>query len=280
MVSLKRELETAKIVAVEAGKILLSHYDTDYKVDLKAGAEPVTIADKTSSQHIVDVIRRAFPHDAIVSEESELPSGLAQAERIWLIDPMDGTHDFINHNGEFAVMIGLVREGDPVMGVVYQPVTDTMCWASHLEGSFYQGQQGVQQLQVSTEANLNKLRVAASRSNYNRELGKLYRRLGFQHIVRSGSLGLKFSLIARQACDIYFNMSNITACWDTCAPEVILKEAGGRISNLSGTRLTYTISHVKNRNGVIATNGPIHDYLVEQIQQVLSQRVQEQLASS
>ena len=277
MSSLQRELKTAQLAALEAGNIILSHYDTDYKVDFKVGEEPVTIADKCSSQYIVQTIRKAFPEDAIVSEESELPPGLSDADRIWLIDPMDGTRDFINHNGEFAVMIGLVQGGDPVMGVVYQPVTDTMTWAVKGEGAFFQGRNGVQKLHVSSEGNLANLRIAASRSSFSRELEKLYRKLGLQHIVQSGSLGLKVSLIARQVGDIYFNLSNITACWDTCAPEVILKEAGGRITNLSGTRLTYTISHVKNRNGVIATNGPIHDHLVEQIQMLLSQRVDQHL---
>ncbi|MBF2052498.1 MAG: 3'(2'),5'-bisphosphate nucleotidase CysQ [Candidatus Sericytochromatia bacterium] len=281
MSPLQRELQLVKNIAVEAGKIILSHYDTDYQVQMKSGEEPVTIADKTSSRYIVNALQQAYPNDAIVSEENDLPTNLKTAERIWVIDPMDGTKEFIKHNGEFAVMIGLVQAGDPVLGVVYQPVNEKMYWGIHGQGAFM-AQTHIQtplQLKVSGEDKLKALRIAASRSHYTPEIKNIYRALGLNNVVQSGSLGLKFAMIARQICDIYFNLSNVTSCWDTCAPEVILKEAGGRISNLSGTRLTYTFSHVKNRNGVIATNGPIHDYLVEKIQDLLIQRAKSQLAT-
>lgn len=277
--SLKRELELAKEAAVEAGKIILSYYDTDYQVQLKAGSEPVTIADQSSSNYIIQAIEKKFPRDAIVSEESALPAGLASESRIWVVDPMDGTKEFINHNGEFAVMIGLVREGNPIMGVVYQPVTGMMTWGSTGEGAYVQQPGGtVQRLQVSNEASLENLCVAASRSHLTPELEEIYHQLGFRHLIQAGSLGLKFAMIARQLCHIYFNLSNKTGAWDTCAPEVILKEAGGRISNIFGSRLTYTFSHVRNRKGVLATNGPVHDYLVEQIQMLVTQMTQEELS--
>ncbi|PKL76884.1 MAG: 3'(2'),5'-bisphosphate nucleotidase CysQ [Candidatus Melainabacteria bacterium HGW-Melainabacteria-1] len=276
--SLQRELELAQHSAIEAGKIILGYYDTDYQVQLKAGREPVTIADQTSSNYIIQAIQHKFPRDAIVSEESALPAGLAREDRIWVIDPMDGTKEFINHNGEFSVMIGLVREGNPVLGVVYQPVSGLMCWGVNGEGAYMVQGQTRKRLQVSTESALENLCVAASRSHLTPELEHIYHQLGFHHIIQSGSLGLKVALIARQLSHIYLNLSNLTSAWDTCAPEVILKEAGGRISNLFGSRLTYTFSHVRNRKGVLATNGPVHDYMVEQIQMLLTQRAQEELS--
>lgn len=277
MALLQHELQLAQNAAIEAGKIVLSHYDTDYQIQMKAGEEPVTIADKMSSNYIVQVLQQAFPHDAIVSEENALPEDLASYERVWVIDPIDGTKEFIKHNGEFAVMIGLVQSGDPVLGVVYQPVNQMMCWGIHGQGAYMQTAKGKHALHVSKASQLDDLRIATSRSHFSPEMQALYDALGLKNIVRSGSLGLKFSMIARQQSEIYFNLSNITSCWDTCAPEVILKEAGGRISNLSGTRLTYTFSHVKNRNGVIATNGPIHNYLVERIQELLSQHLAQRM---
>lgn len=275
---LKQELELSQQTALEAGKILLSHYKTDYQVHMKPGDEPVTLADKLSSQYIVQAIQKQFPNDAIVSEEGDLPQNLSKESRIWVVDPMDGTKEFIQQSGEFSVMIGLVRDGEPVLGVVYQPVTGMMCWGTHGEGAFMLQDQQPKKLQVSNDSTLSDLLVAASRSNLHPELRQLYKQLGFQKIVRAGSLGIKCSMIARQICHIYLNLSNLTSAWDTCAPEVILKEAGGRISNLFGYRLTYTFSHVRNRKGVLATNGPIHDYLVEQIQMVLTQRTQEELS--
>ncbi|MGE3727402.1 MAG: 3'(2'),5'-bisphosphate nucleotidase CysQ [Candidatus Sericytochromatia bacterium] len=265
----ERELDITREVAQKAGEIILSFYDTDYVVQMKTGQEPVTIADKTSSRFIVEALQKSFPRDLVVSEESEVPGGVQSHDRIWIIDPVDGTKEFIKHNGEFSVMIGLVEEGVPVVGVVYQPVTGYLYWASRGQGAFSLRDQLLKPLQVSQRQSFHELCIAASRSHLTQELCDLYERLGITEIIRSGSVGLKLAMIAHQTCDLYLNLSGMTSCWDTCAPEIILKEAGGRVSNLSGTPLDYSFQQIKNHNGVVASNGIVHDRLLERIHTVL-----------
>jgi 3'(2'), 5'-bisphosphate nucleotidase len=265
----ERELDITREVAQKAGEIILSYYDTDYDVQMKVGQEPVTIADKSSSRYIVEALQTAFPRDLVVSEECDLPGGVRNHDRVWIIDPVDGTKEFIKHNGEFSVMIGLVEEGVPVVGVVYQPVTGYLYWAARGQGSFSLRDQQTQALHVSRHQHFHELCIAASRSHLTQELRELYSRLGISEIIRSGSVGLKLAMIARQTCDVYLNLSGMTSCWDTCAPEIILTEAGGRVSNLSGTLLDYSFQQLKNHNGVVASNAIVHERLLERIHVVL-----------
>jgi len=275
----QRELDLTREIAREAGQIILTHYDTDYAIQMKAGQEPVTIADKTSSQYIVSALEKAFPKDLVVSEESSLPSGLESHSRIWIIDPMDGTKEFINHNGEFSVMIGMIEEGRPVVGVVYQPVTGYMYWAAKGQGSYSRRDQQIQSMQTSVNTDFAKIKIAASRSHLTDELLEIYQALGIQEIIRSGSVGLKLAMIARQTCDIYLNLSGMTSCWDTCAPEIILTEAGGQVTNLSGEPLDYSFRQLKNSDGVVASNGVVHAQLLEKIQTILEGHYQAEIAS-
>lgn len=271
-------MNLSRELALQAGQILLSHYDTDYTVELKAGEEPVTIADRTSSQHIVARLQQAFPQDLVVSEEQHPPAGLLNHERVWIIDPMDGTREFINHNGEFSVMIGLVESGQPVLGVVYQPVTGFLYWAVSGQGAYFQSGRNTRLLRVSRQQDFSQLRIAASRSHLTEELRELYLGLGIQEIVHSGSVGLKLALIARQTCDLYLNLSALTSCWDTCAPQILLTEAGGQVSNLSGQPLDYSFRQLRNLNGVVASNGVIHELLIDRIHALLEGHYQAQIA--
>lgn len=274
----ERELNLARELAVQAGHIILSHYDTDYSIELKAGKEPVTIADRSSSQHIVKRLAQAFPQDLILSEELVPPVGLQNHERVWIIDPMDGTGEFINHSGEFAVMIGLVESGQPVLGVIHQPVTGFLYWAVRGHGAYFNSGRHTRLLRVSTRRDFSQLRIAASRSHFTQELRRLYHQLGIQEVVRSGSVGLKLALIARQSCDLYLNLSGLTSCWDTCAPQILLTEAGGLVSNLSGQPLDYSFKQLRNLNGVVASNGVVHSLLLERIQALLEEYYRTKLA--
>jgi 3'(2'), 5'-bisphosphate nucleotidase len=268
---LHHELNITRTIAEQAGHIIVSHYNTDYQVHMKAGEEPVTIADRQASQHIVNALQQAFPNDLVLSEESTVPKGVSQSHRVWVIDPMDGTKEFIKHNNEFSVMIGLVREGSPVLGVVYQPLTEHLYWGVKGQGAFARQSGEVRQMHVSKHSQMDELCIAVSRSHLSQELIELYQRMGIPRMLQSGSVGLKLALIAQQVCDVYLNISGMTSCWDTCAPEAILREAGGHTSDLSGKPLDYSFEQLKNRDGVIATNGVVHQKLLSLIQQLLEQ---------
>jgi 3'(2'), 5'-bisphosphate nucleotidase len=269
MIPFKQELQIAREAAFDAGRLILSHYDTRYAVEHKEDDSPVTIADREASELIIQRLQKAFPADLIVSEEHIPAADLTVHERVWIIDPVDGTQEFINHNGEFAVLIGLVQAGQPVAGVVYQPVTDQLCWASQGQGAFIQRATRAEQLWVSAHDRFIHLRIAASRSHMTPELWDLYRQLEFGGVIRSGSMGLKLAMIARQECDLYLNLSGQTSCWDTCASQILLTEAGGKITNLSGQPLDYGLHQLKNTNGVLASNGALHEQLLEKIHHLL-----------
>src|SRR6266496_4036834 len=132
----QNEIETASRLAREAGRTIMEIYATDFAVTFKGRNDPVTEADKRANELIVEGLRTAFPHDSIVAEETADRSGALNHGRVWYVDPMDGTKDFISKNGEFCVMIGLAIDGRAQMGVVYGPVekvlfagvTDQFAW--------------------------------------------------------------------------------------------------------------------------------------------------------
>src|SRR5215467_3916524 len=131
------ELQTACRLAREAGKLILKFYYADGQhIEWKTPTEPVTYADKAANRLIVDSIRSQFPEDGILAEESPDTDRRLSCERVWVIDPLDGTKEYIKHNGEFSVMIGLAVNGVPVVGAVYQPTTDVLYYASQGHGAF------------------------------------------------------------------------------------------------------------------------------------------------
>src|SRR5262245_56280232 len=123
---MEKELEIAKRLALQAGAILMKYYQRGTTVDWKAPGDPVTAADREASQLIVSSLAPEFPEHAILSEEELDNPNRLERSRVWMIDPMDGTREFIEHRGEFAVQIGLAVDGVPVLGVVYQPSTNKL----------------------------------------------------------------------------------------------------------------------------------------------------------
>src|SRR5215831_2555446 len=148
---MQKKLAVAKQLALDAGAILLDYYHRTVSVDWKAPGDPVTAADREASKLIVTNLAREFPNHGILSEEE--PDNLRRLteSHVWMIDPMDGTREFIEHRGEFAVQIGLVIAGAPVLGVVYQPTTEKLYYAAQGLGAFLECNRAVTPLQVSTE---------------------------------------------------------------------------------------------------------------------------------
>src|SRR6266705_221036 len=160
-----RELEVAKNLALGAGSILMDYYKRSISIDWKAPGDPVTAADREASELIVSGVTREFPDHGVLCEEE--PDDLSRLQRthVWMIDPMDGTREFIEHRGEFAVQIGFVVEGTPVLGVVYQPTVDKLYYAAAGLGAFLQTGGSTTPLHVSTEQNASKLIIVESRSH-------------------------------------------------------------------------------------------------------------------
>jgi 3'(2'), 5'-bisphosphate nucleotidase len=189
-----------------------------------------------------------------------------------MVDPLDGTNGFIDGNGDFAVQIGLTEAGECVVGVVYQPLTDVLYRAVRGHGSWIE-RPGYppEKAQVSDEENLSSMRLAASRSHRSPRMNKVVSRFGVKEEVRRGSVGIKVGLLVERQCDLYVHLSPRTKQWDTCAPQLILTEAGGRLTDLFGFPLHYNALEVQNRNGLVASNGATHEHIIATLAPLLEE---------
>ncbi len=263
---LNRELEAAIDLARRAGQVLLDFYETSPTVEWKDESEPVTAADKAANALIVEELITLFPDDALLAEESPDTSGRLRHDRLWVIDPMDGTKEFIKRNGEFSVMIGLAIEGRATLGVVYQPTRDRLYYGVVGQGAFLVDEDSEpERLSVSDHEDPAKMCVAVSRSHRSSRIDAVRNALGIEREVQSGSVGLKVALICDRSCDLYIHPSPQTKQWDTCAPEAILVAAGGRMTDLEGADFVYNRADLYNRNGILATNGRAHDEILARV---------------
>jgi 3'(2'), 5'-bisphosphate nucleotidase len=256
---LDREIAEATRIAREAGAILMEVYETDFSVTYKAQADPVTEADTRANAHIVGALRRAFPDDGIVAEETEDQSDALKGGRCWFVDPLDGTKEFVARNGEFSVMLGLAIDGVSTLGVVYQPGTDKLYAGVVGAAAFLEERGGRRELKVSAVSAPDQLKLVVSRSHRNRAVASVIRQLGITTETTSGSVGLKAGLIAEQEADLYVHISDRSSLWDACGPEAVLKAAGGRFTDLVGEPYRYGGSDMRNRRGILACNAAAYD---------------------
>lgn len=255
MPSLDTELDTARRIAREAGALLLEVYATAFSVEDKAGGQgPVTEADTRANALIVDALRRAFPGDGVVAEESDNSAVAGRFERCWFVDPLDGTQEFVNRNGEFAIHIGLAIGTEAVLGVVYRPVGDTLYSGVVGQGGFVESAGTRRALRVSDEAEPAALRLVVSRSHRSKLTNQVVARLGITREQESGSVGVKCGLLAESKADLYLHVSDKSYRWDNCAPEAVLRSAGGILTDLAGTPYRYDGGELQNLRGLLACN--------------------------
>lgn len=275
MNSYEHELRVACELARSAGAAILEHYEGPLKIKQKNfadDAEPVTQADTIANELIVGHLKQEFPGDGILAEESVDTKRRLEKTRVWMVDPLDGTNGFIDGNGDFAVQIGLTEDGQCVLGVVYQPLPGVLYRAVRGAGTWIERQDfEPMRANVSQTRAISDMRLAASRSHRSPRMNRVVDRFGFKEEVQRGSVGIKIGLLIEQQCDVYIHLSSRTKQWDTCAPEVILTEAGGRVSDLFGDPLNYNVPDVQNRNGLVASNGVSHDQIIETLAPLLDE---------
>jgi len=256
---LDREIAEAARIARQAGEILMEVYATDFRVAYKAEADPVTEADTKANAYIVHELRKAFPGDGIVAEETEDWSDALEGGRCWYVDPLDGTKEFVARNGEFSVMLGLAIDGVATAGVVYRPGNDKL-YAGVVGDGAYLEERGVRRaLGVSAVADPADLKLVVSRSHRNQAVGEVVTRLGIKQETTSGSVGLKAGLIAEREADLYVHIADKSSMWDACGPEAVLKAAGGRFTDLAGNPYRYGGADMRNRKGILACNAAAYD---------------------
>ncbi len=262
--SLGRELTYAIQLARLAGTEVVRLRRGGIDVELKAGDEPVTVADRRASELIVAGLTAAFPTDPIISEELPATAETLAAPRVWLVDPIDGTKDFIQGSDGFAVMIGLLIAGRPTLGVVHQPTLDRTFFATPDGGPHVAVAGSVSPLAVSTVASAGEARLVASASHRTPDIDRVKAELGIANEDNVGSVGVKLCLIAAGTRDLYVNPVAKTKAWDTCAPEAILTGAGGRLSDVFGGAIRYH-GELAHRRGLVASNGHIHAEVVAKL---------------
>ena len=271
----ERELEISLRLARDAGAAILDLYRKPIEIEQKdsfSDREPVTEADRVANDLIVNGLQREFPDDGILAEESVDTGHRLGKQRVWMIDPLDGTTGFIDGNGDFAVQIGLAQNSEAVLGVVYQPVTGVLYRAVRGQGCWIERPNFIpERAKVSTQNELQLMRLAASRSHRSPRMDRVVNAFAVKQEVRRGSVGIKVGLICEQQCDLYVHLSPRTKQWDTCAPEIILHEAGGQITDLFGQRLRYNVPEVQNRNGLVASNGVAHEKILAALDPLLNE---------
>ncbi len=268
---LARELDVAIRLARGAGAAALAHYGGPLRIVHKSeNDDPVTQADHAANDVIIEGLEREFPADGLLSEESVDTVRRLDRARVWIIDPLDGTRGFISGNGDFAVQIGLAVEGAAALGVVYLPVTDVLYYAARGHGAWVvRRETAAERLRTSRQTEAARMRLAVSRSHRSPKMDVVVRTFGFRAEVARGSVGIKIGLIVERQCDLYIHLSPRTKQWDTCAPEAILSEAGGRLTDLWGRPYRYNTEDVQNRNGLVATNGAAHHKIVARLAPLL-----------
>jgi 3'(2'), 5'-bisphosphate nucleotidase len=258
-----RELEVAYAAGMEAAALVRTFRGPSLRIDHKLENEPVTEADIAASALIVGRLRAAFPEDAVLSEEIPDDGSRLQASRVWMVDPIDGTRDFIRGESGFAVMIGLCIDGRPRVGVVAQPTTG-ITWAGAVgEAAWREDPAGNRTpLHPSDRKEPPGIRLVASKSHRTHDIDLFRKALGIDDEINVGGVGLKVAMVADGSRDLYVYPGGRTKIWDSCAPEAIIVAAGGRLTDTYGDPLVYDTPDLLNRRGLVASNGRLHDLVV------------------
>lgn len=259
-------LQIVRGIAKAAGDIVLQYYDEKVAVEWKAPGDPVTVADHAANESIIAALHQHFPGEAVLSEESSDDMSRLGSDIIWVVDPLDGTKEFIKRNGEFSIMIGMVENGKPTLGVVAQPATNFLYSGASGLGAWLATPGGEKVLRVSNLEQSAQLRMVASRSHFDPRVDRVRQRLGIHEILRSGSVGLKCGLIARGECEVYVHPSSRVNMWDSCGPAAILMAAGGMMTDMNGAALNYSAVDVRHRQGLLASHGRLHELIVKTLE--------------
>ncbi|MCL2504761.1 MAG: 3'(2'),5'-bisphosphate nucleotidase CysQ [Alphaproteobacteria bacterium] len=246
-------LETAILAAQEACRKILEIYGTDFEktVSLKADESPLTLADIAANEVICARLSERFPDIPILSEESNGSVPL-DARFCWIVDPLDGTKEFIKRNGEFTVNIALTENNSPVLGVIALPVTGTLYFASYGNGAFRLKDQETVRLSVSRRT--ENLVWVGSKSHSGEKEETLIKAHSekIKETVSAGS-SLKGTMVAEGIADVYYRFG-LTYEWDTCAMHAIVEEAGGIFRRMDGSAMRYNRKNHLNEGGFYAVN--------------------------
>lgn len=265
MTDYRTELAAAREAAARASAYLR----TEYEKFVAIPNAPVTIstyADKASQELILGLLHERFPADALCAEESTpaFDAVPTRGRRAWVVDPIDGTRGFAKKMGQFSVMIGLLVDGAPVVGVVAEPAQDRTTFATVGGGCWaHTGDAEPSRCTVSARGFAD-LILAQSWMKTGMS-PKPVRALSPARVIETYSGGVKLALVARGEADAYANVYDAFCDWDICAGHLLVTEAGGTVTTLAGGAIAYQGERFTQLNGLLATNGPIHAEAIERL---------------
>lgn len=250
-------------VAEEAGKIIMEIYQQGgVNIEVKSNGTPLTAADIASHKYIVDALQ-GFSEFPTLSEEGMYESERINSEYVWIVDPIDGTKDFVTRTGEFSVMIGLSHQGSSVLGVVHVPVFNETYYAFKKGGAYLRDAHATKKLHVSGRG-IGYMRMVASRNHFKPEMQNLAERLSISKIDRMGSIGIKMGKLAKGDTDVMLYTGAQMGEWDVCAGACIVSEAGGTVSGVRGEELFFNKRNPQMPNGVLVHNGVATELVLAQ----------------
>ena len=254
------EMSLAIDAIIEAGKAVMSVYGTTFTHRSKEDRSPITDADLSSNQKINAVLSKTgIP---ILSEEDVDDKKRLESQRVWIVDPLDGTRDFVNRTGEFTIMISLVEHHKPILGVIYWPVKDVLYAAQAGSGAYQLINGAWNKIHVSKIGELEKSRVVVSRFHLSETDADVLKKIHFADVCQAGS-SLKVLQICSGDAEAYFATNKKMKQWDTCASYCLIKEAGGLMTDLDGNDIEYNTEILEHENGLLVTNGLVHKQLID-----------------
>lgn len=247
-------LEVMKQLAVEAGKVIMEIYQTDFTVDYKEDESPLTQADRQANAVIVEGLANAFPEYAILSEEVKDDKVRRQNPYCFIVDPLDGTKEFVKRNGQFTVNIALAYEQHPVVGVIYVPVTKDLYYASTECGAYkISGEMGETRKLTVSDKQTDLIWVGSKSHSSEKEANLIE---GHKNVIGetiSAGSSLKGCMVAEGKADIYYRFG-LTCEWDTAAMQCIAEQAGAVFRQMDGSEMLYNRDNTLNEKGFFIVN--------------------------
>ena len=259
------ELDIAIKAAQEAGDAILEIYQKDYNTFTKTDDSPVTDADLKSNKIINEILSNT--KYSILSEEDIDDQSRLSKDMIWIVDPLDGTSDFIDKTGEFTVMIALIQNKKPILGIIAWPTEKILFVAQKNCGAFRYSNNKWDKISVTKIENLSKCRVVGSRHHLSDKEKEFIKKIGIEDFTSIGS-SLKVGKISSGEAEAYFTTTNKIKEWDTAASYCIITEAGGKMTDMLGNQITYNNKNVFHQNGILVTNGLIHNKIVKEFKKL------------
>jgi 3'(2'), 5'-bisphosphate nucleotidase len=262
------ELQAALDVAQKASAALLDAY-ARFEVIPNAPASISTDADRQAQEIILGHLRRLFPDDALCAEEetATLAKATHNGPRLWIVDPIDGTRGFARKVGEFSVMVGFLEKGEIAVGVVQEPEQNRLTWAIRGGGCWKRdGQGSLERCRVTGTSELSAATLTQSHTQDPTKPSRRVQRLQPAKVIETYSAGIKLALVARGEADLYLNTYDAVHDWDLCAGHILVTEAGGRVTKLTGAELQYGLPGALQQGGVLASNGRLHEAAVARMQ--------------